>query len=151
MRVAHAAARTRSDVAMLALARDKAHMVDNAHTRIAPGAAEAEVRQRLTGIPTGGQPRLVLRPHLEILHDQVQAHHGATWGALPEDALFYARQRGLDERSAHALIVEGLAGALLQQGFADDADLAPLGLEHLLHEMVARHLAQPAAAETDHG
>ena len=151
VRVAHAAARPHSVVALLALARDKAHMVANAHTRIAPGAAEAEVRQRLTGIPTGGQPRLVLRPHLEILHDQVQAHHGATWGALPEDALFYARQRGLDERSAHALIVEGLAGALLQQGFADDADLAPLGLEHLLHEMVARHLAQPAAAGTDHG
>jgi len=133
------------------LARDKAHMVANAHTRIAPGAADAEVRQRLTGIPTDGQPRLVMRPHLEILHDQVQAHHGATWGALPEDALFYARQRGLDERSAHALIVEGLAGALLQQAFPDDADLAPLGLEHLLHEMVARHLASPAAAEIDHG
>ncbi len=73
------------------------------------------------------------------------------WGALPEDALFYARQRGLDERSAHALIVQGLAGALLQQAFPDDADLAPLGLEHLLHDMVARHLASPAAAEIDHG
>jgi Fe-S cluster assembly protein SufD len=31
-----------------------------------------------------GQPRMVLRPHLEILHDQVQAVHGATWGALPK-------------------------------------------------------------------
>jgi Fe-S cluster assembly protein SufD len=74
----------------------------NAHTRIAPGAAQADVRQRLVGIPTGGQPKLVLRPHLEIHHDQVQAAHGATWGALPDEALFYARQRGLDERSAAA-------------------------------------------------
>jgi Fe-S cluster assembly protein SufD len=57
-----------------------------------PGAPE-----RLRGIPAAGPPRLVLRPHLEIHHDQVQAAHGATWGALPEDALFYAAQRGIDE------------------------------------------------------
>lgn len=150
VRVAHAAVRTASEVAMLALASGTARAVADAHTRIAPGAADAVARQRLSGIPTGGQPRLVLRPHLEILHDQVQASHGATWGALPEDALFYARQRGLDERSAHALIVEGLAGALLQPGFGDDPALAPLGLERLLHDLVARNLA-PSAPEIDHG
>jgi Fe-S cluster assembly protein SufD len=70
-------------VEALALASGKARAVVNAHTRIAPGADEAEVRQRLHGVPTGGQPRLVLRPHLEIHHDQVQAAHGATWGACP--------------------------------------------------------------------
>ena len=34
---------------------------------------DLEVRQRLSGVALGGQPRMVLRPHLEILHDQVQA------------------------------------------------------------------------------
>ncbi len=34
------------------------------------------------GIALDGQPRLILRPHLEILHDQVAAVHGATWGGL---------------------------------------------------------------------
>jgi Fe-S cluster assembly protein SufD len=74
--------------------------VANAYTRIAAGADDASVRQRLSGIALAGQPRMVLRPHLEILHDQVQAVHGATWGALPADALFYAGQRGLDEATA---------------------------------------------------
>ena len=62
-----------------------------------------------------GQPRLILRPHLEILHDQVAAVHGATWGALPEDALFYAQQRGLAPDTARSLIIEGKARALLER------------------------------------
>jgi Fe-S cluster assembly protein SufD len=94
VQVAHGAAHTTSAVECLALASGSARGVANAHTRIAPGADEAEARQRLSGIPTAGQPRLVLRPHLEIHHDQVQAAHGATWGALPEDALFYAASAG---------------------------------------------------------
>ena len=109
MQAAHCA----SSVQALALAQGRAHAVANAHTYIAAGADEADVHQRLMGVPLAGNPRLILRPHLEILHDNVQAAHGATWGALPEDALFYARQRGLDEASARALIIEGMARALL--------------------------------------
>ena len=77
----HAAARTTSHSEALVLASGKAHTVANANTHIAPGSDEADVHQRLAGIPLGGQPRLVLRPHLEIYHDNVQAAHGATWGA----------------------------------------------------------------------
>lgn len=141
VRLAHGAARTASAIEDLVLASGSARAVVNAHTRIAPGAAQAEVRQRLTGIPTGGQPKLVLRPHLEIHHDQVQATHSATWGALSEEALFYARQRGLDERTARGLIVQGMAGALLQRCFADDALLETLDIDTLLRAAVARHLA----------
>jgi Fe-S cluster assembly protein SufD len=142
VRVSHAAERTASAVESLALASGAARAVVNAHTRIAPGAADARVRQRLTGIPTGGQPRLVLRPHLEIHHDQVQAAHGATWGALPEDALFLACQRGLDERQARALIVEGMAAAVMARCFDGDDDLLQaLALDTLLGAAVARHLA----------
>lgn len=146
VRVLHGAAQTTSAIEDLALASGAARAVVNAYSRIAPGAAGADVRQGLVGIPTGGQPKLVLRPHLEIHHDQVQAKHGATWGALPEDALFYARQRGLDERIARRLIVEGMAGALMQRCFSDDRLLGALGVEGLLRDVVARHLAPGTAA-----
>lgn len=141
VRVSHGAARTASAIEDLALASGAARLVANAHTRIAPGAADAEVRQRLVGIPTAGQPKLVLRPHLEIHHDQVQVTHGATWGALPEDALFYARQRGLDERSARGLIVGGMAGALMQRCFSDGDLLEAVDIDTLLHAAAVRHLA----------
>lgn len=146
VRMLHTGERTHSTIETLALASGAARAVVNAHTRIAPHAADAEVRQRLTGVPTGGQPRLVLRPHLEIHHDQVQAAHGATWGALPEDALFYARQRGLDERSARGLIIEGMASALLSRAFGDPQFIESLGLAGLLRDVVAQHLGGDPAA-----
>lgn len=141
VRCSHGAPRTTSSIEDLALGSGAARAVVHAHTRIAPGAAGSDARQALVGIPTGGQPKLVLRPHLEIHHDQVQARHGATWGALPEDALIYARQRGLDDGVARRLIVEGMAGALLQRGFGDDRLFGVLGIEALLRDAVARHLA----------
>lgn len=153
VRMLHTGERSRSSVEALALASGAARAVVNAHTRIAAGAAEADVRQRLSGVPTGGQPKLILRPHLEIHHDQVQAAHGATWGALPEDALFYARQRGLDERSARGLIIEGMAHALFTRAFGDAPPLETLDLAGLLHRVVARHLADATTTtrEAPHG
>lgn len=142
--VAHAAAHTASAVDMLALGNGSARIVANAHTRIEPGADEAQARQRLSGIPTAGQPRLVLRPHLEIHHDRVQAAHGATWGALPEDALFYAMQRGLDERAARALILQGMAGAALARALDLPGLMDTLGVDEQLGRSVARHLAGAA-------
>jgi len=146
---AHHAAHTTSQVEALALASGAARVVANAHTRIAPGADEATVRQRLTGIPLAGRPRLVMRPHLEIQHDQVQAAHGATWGALPEDALFYARQRGLDDASARALVVEGMAHALLERCIAHPELLATWLSDGWLTHAITRHLA--TAQEAHHG
>lgn len=144
VQVAHGAARTVSAVDVLALGSGSARIVANAHTRIAPGADEAQARQRLSGIPTAGQPRLVLRPHLEIHHDRVQAAHGATWGALPEDALFYARQRGLDEREARALILQGMAAATLARALDLPELMTLLDADARLGRNVARHLAGAA-------
>ncbi|AVO50775.1 SufBD protein [Melaminivora suipulveris] len=145
---------TASTVETLALAQHGAHAVASAHARIAPGADEANVRQHLAGVPLAGNPRLILRPHLEILHDKVQAAHGATWGALPEDALFYARQRGLDEASARALIIDGMARALLERtlsGEAGGSDMLERWLDSgWLTRAIATHL-QAAPTKAEHG
>lgn len=148
VRARHGAAHTHSKVDTLALAAGKARVVANAYTHIAPGADEAVVHQRLSGIPTEGQPKIVLRPHLEIQHDQVQAAHGATWGALDENALFYAGQRGIAPQVARALLVEGLARALLARGLGDAQTelLGTLGIDAALSRCVAQHLAPSANA-----
>lgn len=142
VKVSHTAAHSSSAVESLLLASGRAHAVLNAHTLIAPGADEAAVRQHLSAIPTSGQPRVVLRPHMEIHHDQVQAAHGATFGALPEEALFYARQRGLDEAGALALILEGLQTAVLERALDKPEILHAMKLDELLARMTRQHLAQ---------
>ncbi|MGL6204633.1 MAG: SufD family Fe-S cluster assembly protein [Giesbergeria sp.] len=143
------AAHTRAHTEVLALAAGRERVVANAHSRIAPGAHEAQVRQRLNGVALGGQPRMVLRPHLEILHDQVQAAHGATWGRLPEDALFYALQRGLDEAQARALLTEGMARAVLERAL-DTGDGAQALAQWLESGVLAQALARQLQAEVPH-
>ncbi len=148
--VHHGARDTGSGIDVLALGSGTARLVANAHTTIAPGSDEAHTRQRLAGVPMRGQPRLVLRPHLEIHHDQVQAAHGATWGALPEDALFHARQRGIGEVDAKAMIVEGMAAAVFTRALGDTGALETYGLGAQLSSAIAAHLA-PERKEHRHG
>jgi Fe-S cluster assembly protein SufD len=137
----HGARDTNSRIDALALGSGSARLVSYAHTTIAAGSDDAQTRQRLVGVPTSGQPRLVLRPHLEIPHDKVQAAHGATWGALPEDALFHARQRGVDESTAKAMIAEGMATAVLARVLGDASVLETLNLATRLSRAIADHLA----------
>ncbi|MCK6434657.1 MAG: SufD family Fe-S cluster assembly protein [Aquabacterium sp.] len=99
----------------LVLAAGSARVDADARSVQAPRAQGARVGQRLAGIPVAGQPKVRLRPHLEILHDDVQAAHGATWGALPEEAVFFACQRGLDAAQARRLVLAGMAQAVLER------------------------------------
>lgn len=47
------------------------------------------------------------KPYLEILANDVFCTHGSTTGRLNSDQMFYAKTRGLDEKNAEALLVEG--------------------------------------------
>lgn len=142
-RVLHGAAGTSSAVDGLALAAGEAVAAIDARTEVPPAVAHAAARQHIVGIPLGGQPRMILRPQLDVANDQVQAAHGAAWGALPEDALFYARQRGLDESRARAMMVQGMAAAVIQRGLGGEAPwMAPLGLDSLLERVIADRVAR---------
>jgi len=106
---------SQAGIETLVLAAGSARVDADARSVHAPQARGARVRQRLAGIPVAGQPRVRLRPHLEILHDDVQAAHGATWGALPHDAVFFACQRGLSAAQARRLVLAGMAQAVLER------------------------------------
>lgn len=48
--------------------------------------------------------RMYTQPMLEIYADDVKCSHGSTVGQMDEAALFYMRQRGIDEREARLLL-----------------------------------------------
>ncbi len=54
------------------------------------------------------------KPSLEIYADDVKCGHGATAGALAEDALFYMRSRGLDLETARTLLIQGFASEIIE-------------------------------------
>ncbi|MFT4093829.1 MAG: Fe-S cluster assembly protein SufD [Niabella sp.] len=55
------------------------------------------------------------KPQLEIFADDVKCSHGCTVGRLDEDALFYMRSRGIEEKTATALLLHGFALDILEK------------------------------------
>jgi Fe-S cluster assembly protein SufD len=54
------------------------------------------------------------KPQLEIWADDVKCSHGCTSGQLDEDAIFYLRARGIDEKSAKGMILNAFANETLE-------------------------------------
>ncbi len=55
------------------------------------------------------------KPQLEIYADDVKCSHGCTVGRLDNEALFYLRARGIDEKQAKALLLNAFASDILEQ------------------------------------
>ncbi|OCW77054.1 Fe-S cluster assembly protein SufD [Pelagibacteraceae bacterium GOM-A1] len=47
------------------------------------------------------------KPELEIYADDVKCSHGSTSGSLDEDSIFYLMSRGLDQKTAKELLING--------------------------------------------
>jgi len=54
-------------------------------------------------------------PYIDIENQSAQVEHEATTSKIGEDQIFYCKQRGIDEESAVALIVNGYAKEVLKQ------------------------------------
>lgn len=80
---------------------------------IEAGATGSDAQQSLGSLPLSASAECDARPELEIHCDDVACRHGATVGALDEQALFYLRSRGLDPAEARALLVFAFADAAL--------------------------------------
>jgi Fe-S cluster assembly protein SufD len=61
------------------------------------------------------------KPELEIYADDVACAHGNTVGALDEEALFYARSRGIPEPEARAMLTEAFVGEVVDRVGHDGA------------------------------
>jgi len=60
------------------------------------------------------------KPELEVFADDVQCTHGATVGYLDDSALFYLRSRGIPERLAQQILMNGFAQEVFDR-FPDPA------------------------------
>lgn len=74
---------------------------------VAPDAQRTDARQQSRNIELGRESHISTLPQLEIYADDVKCSHGATVGHRDEEALFYMQQRGLSEKDAQRLQIEG--------------------------------------------
>ena len=115
----------------------RARAVFNGRVLVHPGARKSDARQTNDNLLLSPHAEVDAKPQLEIYADDVKCAHGATVGQLDESMVFYLRSRGLDERSARALLTFGFLREVL-----DRVDIAGLR-ESLTRELVRRLPAAP--------
>lgn len=100
---------------MHGLAQDRARGVFNGKVVVHPDAQKTDSEQRVANLILSPKAEINAKPELEIYADDVKCAHGATFGQLELDALFYLRSRGLPQAEARALLMLAFAMEPLRQ------------------------------------
>jgi Fe-S cluster assembly protein SufD len=95
--------------------RDQARGVFQGRIVVAEGADRTDAKMGHHALILSDRAEVDAKPELEIYADDVACAHGNTVGALDEDALFYARQRGMSEDEARALLTEAFLGEVVDR------------------------------------
>jgi Fe-S cluster assembly protein SufD len=82
---------------------------------VAPGADKTDARMGHHALILSERAEVDAKPELEIFADDVACAHGNTVGALDEDALFYAEQRGVPKPEAKAMLTEAFVGEVVDR------------------------------------
>ncbi len=117
----HLKPQTVSDLYFKGILDDRSRAVFSGGVIVHPNAQKSEAYQKDQNLLLSEGARINTKPMLEIYADDIQATHGATAGAVADEAIFYMRSRGIDEHTARDLLVHGFAKEII-----DRVSLEPL-------------------------
>ena len=95
--------------------RDQARGVFQGRIIVAKGADKTDAKMRHDALVLSDKAEVDAKPELEIYADDVSCAHGNTVGALDEDALFYAQQRGIPGDEARAMLTEAFVAEVVDR------------------------------------
>jgi Fe-S cluster assembly protein SufD len=111
----HLAPHTTSDLLFKGALLHESRSVWQGMIYVAPGAQKTDGYQANRNLVLSRKARADSIPGLEILADDVRCTHGATVGKIDADQVFYLRARGIPEKDAERLIVEGFFDPIMQR------------------------------------
>jgi Fe-S cluster assembly protein SufD len=111
----HLAPHTTSDLLFKGTLMHESRSVWQGMIYVAPGAQKTDGYQANRNLVLSRKARADSIPGLEILADDVRCTHGATVGKIDTDQVFYLRARGIPEKDAQRLIVEGFFDPIMQR------------------------------------
>ncbi|NQE64077.1 Fe-S cluster assembly protein SufD [Caulobacter sp. RHG1] len=97
------------------MAADQARGVFQGRIVVAQGADQTDARMGHHALILSDKAEIDAKPELLIFADDVSCAHGNTIGALDENALFYAEQRGIPEVEAKAMLTEAFVGEVVDR------------------------------------
>lgn len=93
---------------------EKSTGVFNGKIYVRQDAQKTNAFQSNNNILLSEDATLHTKPQLEIWADDVKCSHGCTSGQLDEDAIFYLRTRGINEKNAKAMILNAFASETME-------------------------------------
>jgi len=119
--VTHAGVGGDTDQLTKGVAADQARGVFQGRIVVSPGADKTDAKMGHHALILSDRAEIDAKPELEIWADDVSCSHGNTVGALDEEALFYARQRGIPEAEARAMLTGAFVGEVVDRIAHDGA------------------------------
>jgi Fe-S cluster assembly protein SufD len=113
--VTHAGVGGTTNQLVKGVVRDQARGVFQGRIVVSPGADQTEARMGHHALVLSDRAEVDGKPELEIYADDVVCAHGNTVGALDDDALFYAQQRGMPDADARAMLTEAFVGEVVDR------------------------------------
>ncbi len=113
--IEHAAENCTSDMLFKQVLDDDAVGAFAGKVLVRPGAQKTTAQQTNANLCVSPTARAFSQPMLEIYADDVKCNHGSTTGKLDEAALFYMRQRGIEEREARLLLQHAFVNEVLRR------------------------------------
>ena len=111
----HLAPHTTSDLLFKGALKGHSRSVWQGMIYVAVGAEKANGYQANRNLVLSPHARADSIPGLEILADDVRCTHGATVGKLEKEPLFYTKSRGIPDKEAERLLVEGFFDPIMQR------------------------------------
>jgi Fe-S cluster assembly protein SufD len=111
----HLAQHTTSDLLFKGALKGASRSVWQGMIYVAPGAQKTDGYQANRNLILSSSARADSIPGLEILADDVRCTHGATVGKLEQEPLFYIKSRGIPDKEAERLVVEGFFDPIMQR------------------------------------
>lgn len=106
-KMTHAAPETTSVIDSKSISKDGGRTTYRGLVRVEPGATNVKSHVRCDALILDDDSRSDTYPYMEVEEHDARVAHEATVSKVGEDQLFYLMSRGLDEKQATALIVNG--------------------------------------------
>jgi len=113
--VTHAGADGTTEQLIKGVTADQSRGVFQGRIVVAQGADRTDARMGHHALILSERAEIDAKPELEIYADDVSCAHGNTVGALDEEALFYAEQRGIPAAQARAMLTEAFIGEVIDR------------------------------------
>ena len=94
---------------------DQARGVFQGRIVVQPGADQTDARMGHHALILSDKAEVDAKPELLIFADDVACAHGNTIGALDDEQIFYARQRGIPEAEARAMLTQAFLGEVVER------------------------------------